>query len=1760
MLKAKKLISALMACTIASTVVHSAGAGYVPVALAAAAVDTPVASSPAGRYEQSVSVALSSNTAGADIYYTLDGTMPDETSLKYTGTPIVLTESTNVSVIALKDGVWSKAATYGYIIKSTEKPLLKFAAMSDIHIGPGTSDQDAKTRGRWASNFDVISSIFPNPDAILIAGDVINDNGNGLGPHHQFARDVLQEQLTRKNWTNLTVQIAIGNHDASVAEVKQYYPTDWFTDQTNGYYEKTIGGYSFFFLNANNYNGDTGQRNWLKGRLAALTADPANLNKPIFITLHHPVTGTVMDGQQAANPNLYTDLKDYPQVVVFSGHSHLNINDDRSIYQKDFTTVNVGSMSYVEVDHGYSAVTEEGLIDGRFEFPVQQSQFVEVYKDRIEIERIEYNGDAGSVYVGGVWQGAGQQTSFRSAGALAGNKWVVKLEGGTKEEIKSNFTYTQTNRNKTAPQFPANPDLKVLPGTNNVPVLSFNQAKDDQSLHHYEIKVYNQRTAQVVKSYNVLSDYYFSPIPNEMNIPMTGLSPATSYVITVAAVDAYGNKSAPLQSFYRTDGTPPELTPIDPNTMWNQLVSDMKFDGNLNEDAAGVTGLATMAGNVTYIAGKSGQAASIAAGNANYIDLGGRPDLNFGNGDFTVSFWHTGNLAGDQTVLSNKNWNSGKNPGWYIGPATANNMTLNMADGTNRIDYSAQGVGTEWHYFTISVDRTNKMATTYVDGVMKANKDLTALGASSMDTPYHIILGADGNKGNGGATVTLDDLKIWKRALTATEAKALSDSYQSTTLYTFSQLTTLIQESEQFAAYIAATTGLSLPDQAKNELTARTASAKALTAGDSAAVIDQAYLDLMWAVQTAKNAVMYTFIPKTSFSINSFSTVDLENNVASNILDGQESTIWHSKWETPAAPFPHWVIIDMESTYKLNGIQRKSRLNQSAMEFPKNFELYASDNLADFNDSAFLNNAANKATGTFGKTWTGTVYKDYVSLDKTVQGRYVKFIVTGTYNTDLSKTFTSMSEIDFTGDKVASGNASLSDLQVNSVSLEGFKPDKLDYSLNVPNTATNANVTYTASEPQAVVVVTGNSNLQVGDNIVHVTVTAPNGNVKTYVINVNRADMPPSLSDLRVNGVTLSGFAWDKLDYSLSVPYETTVAAVTYTATHTTATVAVTGGDNLIVGANPVTVTLTAPDQPMKVYTILITRNPKASSSDSSLLDLRVNGTTLEGFASNRLQYSLSVPYETTVTRVTYTTSDPAASVQIHGGENLVVGDNPVTVTVTAQNGTKSVYGILITRQSQAQSSNASLSDLRVNGTTLSGFAPDKLSYSLDVSYSTTVAEVTYSTEHASAKVTITGDRNLSVGSNRFTVLVTAEDGATKEYVIAVNRYNHSSRPSGGSGSSATPPVKPELPDNAAAIKDESLKSDLTTVSVELTEGKNQVAIPMAQADQLNGRPLIVQAPNVKLSVPAELLKSVSSLLPSADDSAVITVKIDPIAAAQTDRSLKEASRKDNAAYTLGGQVFELSIFVTDKDGKQYTMNELTKPVTITFPIPAGMDPKLAGIYEIQKDGSLVYLGGTNVNGNTAIEVGVNRLGQYAVLSLDKYYNDVTNQHWAFSTIRELSAKHIVNGETNSSFAPNKDVTRAEFAALLVRTLGLTSDVSAPFGDVAGNAWYAKEVSAAYKAGIVTGDSQQTFDPNRSITREEMAIMLVRAYELRTGKKLDQATSASSDASEISDWARSYVNSAMKAKLLSGRQEGLFVPAEHTTRAEAAQAVYNLLK
>ncbi|WP_169833035.1 S-layer homology domain-containing protein [Geosporobacter ferrireducens] len=177
-----------------------------------------------------------------------------------------------------------------------------------------------------------------------------------------------------------------------------------------------------------------------------------------------------------------------------------------------------------------------------------------------------------------------------------------------------------------------------------------------------------------------------------------------------------------------------------------------------------------------------------------------------------------------------------------------------------------------------------------------------------------------------------------------------------------------------------------------------------------------------------------------------------------------------------------------------------------------------------------------------------------------------------------------------------------------------------------------------------------------------------------------------------------------------------------------------------------------------------------------------------------------------------------------------------------------------------------------------------------------------------------------------------------------------------------------------------------------------------------------------------------------------------------------------------------------------------------------------------------------------------------------KLFTDVPENHWAFDVIHELRDKDIVKGMSETEFAPAKQMTRAEFVTLLVNTLGLEATGSSRFVDISENAWYANTVQAAYEAGIVKGMSETHFAPNKNITREEMATMILQAYELKIGEKVEDAEEATfADEEQISAWAKENVNKVVAVGLMKGRAEDQFAPKGITNRAEGAQVIFNLL-
>ncbi|NMA63727.1 MAG: S-layer homology domain-containing protein, partial [Syntrophomonadaceae bacterium] len=163
--------------------------------------------------------------------------------------------------------------------------------------------------------------------------------------------------------------------------------------------------------------------------------------------------------------------------------------------------------------------------------------------------------------------------------------------------------------------------------------------------------------------------------------------------------------------------------------------------------------------------------------------------------------------------------------------------------------------------------------------------------------------------------------------------------------------------------------------------------------------------------------------------------------------------------------------------------------------------------------------------------------------------------------------------------------------------------------------------------------------------------------------------------------------------------------------------------------------------------------------------------------------------------------------------------------------------------------------------------------------------------------------------------------------------------------------------------------------------------------------------------------------------------------------------------------------------------------------------------------------------------------------------------HWAEASIKALVDKGAIAGYPDQTFKPNRTITRAEFAKVLVKAFELEAKDGKVFEDTASH-WAKDDIATANAHGIIKGYSDQKFGPNDLITREQVAVMVTRAANLTAS---DQAP-VFTDSAEISDWAQEAVASAAEAGIINGYPDGSFQPQGNATRAEAATIIMRAIK
>lgn len=176
------------------------------------------------------------------------------------------------------------------------------------------------------------------------------------------------------------------------------------------------------------------------------------------------------------------------------------------------------------------------------------------------------------------------------------------------------------------------------------------------------------------------------------------------------------------------------------------------------------------------------------------------------------------------------------------------------------------------------------------------------------------------------------------------------------------------------------------------------------------------------------------------------------------------------------------------------------------------------------------------------------------------------------------------------------------------------------------------------------------------------------------------------------------------------------------------------------------------------------------------------------------------------------------------------------------------------------------------------------------------------------------------------------------------------------------------------------------------------------------------------------------------------------------------------------------------------------------------------------------------------------------------------HNHWANQQLQQLITLGIIRGDETGRINADAEITRAEFAAMLVRALNLGNIpiLRGQFVDVPAASWYFFPVNQVAQAGIVHGYSSDRFGPLDPITREQITVMCVRALQNRG--LLDQQNDGHAsilapfvDRQAISGWASASVSLAVEYRLIEGRGGEMFAPQAHASRAEAGVIILRML-
>jgi len=175
-------------------------------------------------------------------------------------------------------------------------------------------------------------------------------------------------------------------------------------------------------------------------------------------------------------------------------------------------------------------------------------------------------------------------------------------------------------------------------------------------------------------------------------------------------------------------------------------------------------------------------------------------------------------------------------------------------------------------------------------------------------------------------------------------------------------------------------------------------------------------------------------------------------------------------------------------------------------------------------------------------------------------------------------------------------------------------------------------------------------------------------------------------------------------------------------------------------------------------------------------------------------------------------------------------------------------------------------------------------------------------------------------------------------------------------------------------------------------------------------------------------------------------------------------------------------------------------------------------------------------------------------------FKDLEDTHWAKDNILELVDKKVLTGYPDGTIKPDLEITRAEMAVIIVKAIGLVPvenpDLKFKDKDQIGD-WAAGYIQAAVENNIIVGYEDNTFRPSNKLTREEMIVMVMKAYKY---EPVQNPELTFTDKGDIGSWSIGYVANAVELKFVAGYPDNTFRPKKNVTRAEVATVIVNCIE